>query len=129
MASFNKVTILGNLGHDPEVRTTPAGNIVANFSVATTDKWGQGDDRQERTEWHRIVVWGKLAETCGEYLSKGRQVFIEGRLQSHSYEDKDGIKRYVTEIVAHQVEFLARPNAENGQANGEPPAEGEDVPF
>ena len=129
MASFNKVTILGNLGHDPEVRTTPAGNIVANFSVATTDKWGQGEERQERTEWHRIVVWGKLAETCGEYLSKGRQVFIEGRLQSHSYEDKDGIKRYVTEIVAHQVEFLARPNGENGQANGEPPADGEDVPF
>ena len=75
MASFNKVTILGNLGRDPEVRTTPGGNTVANFSVATTDKWGQGEERQERTEWHRVVVWGKLAETCGEYLSKGRQVY------------------------------------------------------
>ena len=106
MASFNKVTILGNLGRDPEVRTTPAGNTVANFSVATTDKWGQGEERQERTEWHRVVVWGKLAETCGEYLSKGRQVLVEGRLQSHSYDDNEGVKRYVTEIIAHQVEFL-----------------------
>ena len=129
MASFNKVTILGNLGRDPEVRTTPAGNTVANFSVATTDKWGQGEERQERTEWHRVVVWGKLAETCGEYLSKGRQVLVEGRLQSHSYEDNEGVKRYVTEIIAHQVEFLSRPNGENGQPSEEPPKDGEDVPF
>ena len=129
MASFNKVTILGNLGRDPEVRTTPAGNTVANFSVATTDKWGQGEERQERTEWHRVVVWGKLAETCGEYLSKGRQVLVEGRLQSHSYEDNEGVKRYVTEIIAHQVEFLSRPNGENGQASEEPPKDGEGVPF
>ena len=129
MASYNKVTILGNLGRDPEVRTTPAGHTVANFSVATTDKWGQGEERQERTEWHRVVVWGKLAETCGEYLSKGRQVFVEGRLQSHSYEDSEGVKRYVTEIVAQRVEFLGRPNGENGPPGNEPPTDPADVPF
>ncbi len=128
MASYNKVTILGNLGRDPEVRTTPAGNSVANFSVATTDKWGQGEDRQERTEWHRVVVWGKLAEVCGEYLRKGRQVLVEGRLQSHSYEDNEGIKRYVTEIIAHQVEFLGQRSNGNGES-GEGSPDGEDVPF
>ena len=128
MPSYNKVTILGNLGRDPELRTTPAGNIVANFSVATTDKWGQGEDRQERTEWHRVVVWGKLAEVCGEYLSKGRQVLVEGRLQTHSYDDNEGIKRYVTEIIAHQVEFLGqRPNGNGESGEGSP--DGEDVPF
>ena len=128
MASYNKVTILGNLGRDPELRTTPAGNSVANFSVATTDKWGQGEDRQERTEWHRVVVWGKLAEVCGEYLGKGRQVLVEGRLQSHSYEDNEGIKRYVTEIIAHQVEFLGQRSNGNGES-GEGSPDGEDVPF
>ena len=128
MASYNKVTILGNLGRDPELRTTPAGNSVANFSIATTDKWGQGEDRQERTEWHRVVVWGKLAEVCGEYLGKGRQVLVEGRLQSHSYEDNEGIKRYVTEIIAHQVEFLGQRSNGNGEpSNGLP--DDDDVPF
>ena len=128
MASVNRVTILGNLGRDPEVRTTPAGNTVANFSVATTDKWGQGEERQERTEWHRVVVWGKLAEACGEYLSKGRQVYLEGRLQSHSYEDKEGVKRSVTEIIAHQVKFLGSGGGNNGEpSNGLP--DDDDVPF
>src|SRR5690242_17618873 len=103
----NKAIILGNLGQDPEVRYTQSGQAVASFSVATsevyTDKSGE---RQEKTEWHRIVAWGKTAELCGEYLRKGRQVYLEGRLQTRQWEDKDGQKRYTTEIVAQTVQFL-----------------------
>lgn len=106
MAALNKVMVLGNVGNEPEVRQTQSGRAVANFSVATTDVWGDGEDRQERTEWHQVVVWGKLAETCGQYLTKGRQVLVEGRLQTRSYEDRDGHTRSVTEIVAQQVQFL-----------------------
>ena len=123
MATLNKVMILGNLGRDPEVRHTQSGKTVANFSVATTDAWGQGEDRQERTEWHQVVVWGKPAETCGQYLRKGRQVLIEGRLQTRDYEDREGVKRYVTEIVAQQVQFLGGKNG-NGAAGGEDPEPG-----
>ena len=125
MATLNKVMILGNLGRDPEVRQTQSGKAVANFSVATTDAWGQGEDRQERTEWHQVVVWGQLGETCGQYLTKGRQVLVEGRLQTRSYEDREGVKRSVTEIVAHQVQFLGGKNG-NGGGQGEEP---DDVPF
>lgn len=115
MAAMNKVMILGNVGQAPEIRKTQTGRAVANFSVATTEAWGEGEDRQERTEWHQVVVWGKLAETCGQYLTKGRQVLVEARLQTRSYEDRDGHKRFVTEIVAQQVQFLGgRP--EHGQA-------------
>jgi len=103
---MNKVTLVGNLGADPEVRFTPSGTPVANFRMATNESWtGKDGNRQERTEWHRIVVWGKLGETCGKYLSKGRQVLVEGRLQTRSW-DKDGEKRYTTEIVAERVHFL-----------------------
>ncbi len=108
MASVNKVILLGNLGADPEVRFTPGGQPVANFRMATTDSWtdkGSGQ-KQERTEWHRVVVWGKLAELCGEYLKKGRQCYVEGRLQTREWQDKEGQKRYTTEIVANQVVFL-----------------------
>jgi single-strand DNA-binding protein len=108
MASVNKVILLGNLGADPEVRFTPGGQPVANFRMATTDSWmdKNSNQRQERTEWHRVVVWGKLAELCGEYLKKGRQCYVEGRLQTREWQDKDGQKRYTTEIVANQVVFL-----------------------
>ncbi len=107
MAAVNKAIILGNLGRDPEVRFTQSGRAVANFPVATTDTWfDQENGRQERTDWHNIVVWGKQAETCGQYLSKGRQVYVEGRIQTRSYDDRDGNKRYVTEIVAQRVQFL-----------------------
>ena len=103
----NKVIIVGNLGKDPEVRFTPNGKAVAKFPVATTEKWtDQQGQRQERTEWHNIVVWGKQAENCGQYLAKGRQVFIEGSIRSRSYDDKDGNKRYITEVVARDVRFL-----------------------
>ena len=127
MASLNKVMVIGNLGSDPEVRTTQGGNTVANFSVATTEVRGSGDDRQEFTEWHRIVVWGRQAETCKQYLAKGRQVYIEGRLQTRSYEDREGVKRYATEIVAQQVQFLGGKGANGngaGQDDPEPGANG-----
>src|SRR2546425_2296245 len=123
MASVNKVILVGNLGKDPEVRFTPSGRAVAKFSLATTDSWmDQESGRQERTEWHNIVVWGKQAESCGQYLTKGRQVYIEGSLRSRSYDDKDGNKRYITEIVAQRVQFLGggarAPQSESGGERG-----------
>lgn len=103
----NKVILVGNLGADPEVRFTPGGQAVANFRIATSDSWtDKSGQKQERTEWHRIVVWGKLAELCGEYLKKGRQCFIEGRLQTREWTDKEGKKNYTTEVVANSVVFL-----------------------
>src|SRR6476661_5321858 len=105
--SVNKVILVGNLGKDPEVRFTQTGSAVANFSIATSEQWNDRDGkRQERTEWHNIVVWGKQAETCGQYLSKGRQVYVEGRITNRSYDDKDGNKKYITEIIARDVRFL-----------------------
>ncbi|MBD3307638.1 single-stranded DNA-binding protein [candidate division KSB3 bacterium] len=106
--SLNKVQIIGNLGADPELRYTSNGLAVATLNVATNERWkpSDSDEWQERTEWHRIVAWGKLAEIAGEYLAKGRQVYIEGRLQTRSWEDKDGIKRYTTEIVTRDLILL-----------------------
>lgn len=107
MAGINKVIIVGNLGKDPELRYTPQGQAVVNFPVATSESWtDKGGQKQERTEWHKIVVWGKLGELCSKYLSKGRKAFIEGRLQTRAWDDKDGQKRYTTEIVASNVQFL-----------------------
>ena len=103
----NKAIIIGNLGRDPDVRFTPSGRAVAKFSVATTERWtDQQGQRQEKTEWHNIVVWGKQAESCGQYLAKGRQVYVEGSIRTRSYDDKTGAKRYVTEIVAQRIQFL-----------------------
>jgi len=104
-ASVNKVILVARLGADPEIRYTAGGQAVATLRVATNEWSGSGDNREERTEWHRVVVWGKLAERCSEYLKKGRQVYLEGRLQTRSWE-KDGIRRYSTEIVANTVQFL-----------------------
>ena len=106
MASLNKVMIFGNVGNEPEVRPTQTGRAGADFSAATTDMGSEGEDRQHRTERHQVVVWEKLAATGGRYLTKGRQVLAEGRLQTRSYEDQDGHKRFVTEIIAQQVQFL-----------------------
>src|SRR5256885_15070207 len=110
-SGVNKVILVGNLGKDPEVRYTPGGQAVANFTIATNEAWtGKDGQKQERTEWHRIVVWGKTAENCGEYLSKGRQVYIEGRLQTREWTNKEGVKQYTTEVVANPgggVVFLA----------------------
>lgn len=120
--SVNKVIILGRLGQDPELKYTPSGAAVCNFSVATSESWNdKSGQRQERTEWHRIVVWQKLAELCNQYLSKGRQAYIEGRLQTRSWDDKDGNKRYTTEILANTVQFIGdRQGASNdrGYAGG-----------
>jgi single-strand DNA-binding protein len=124
MASVNKAIIVGNLGRDPEVRYTAGGQPVANFSVATNERWTDKTtgQLQERTEWHRVVVWGKQAESCGEYLAKGRQVYIEGRIQTREWTDKEGKKNNTTEIVANQVVFLgARDGA--GPRRGGPPAD------
>jgi single-strand DNA-binding protein len=107
MAGVNKVIIVGRLGKDPEVRTVGNGGTVAQLTVATSENWVDKEGhKQERTEWHRVVAWGKLAEICGKHLSKGRQVYVEGRLQTRSWEDQQGQKKYSTEIVASTVQFL-----------------------
>jgi len=104
--SVNKVILLGNLGSDPELRYTQSGTAVANFSLATNDSEKDGDGWKDRVEWHRITVWTKLAERCSEYLRKGSSVYLEGRLQTRKWQDKDGMDRYTTEIVAFTVQFL-----------------------
>ena len=131
MAGLNKVMLIGNLGKDPEVRYTQGGQAVANFNIATNESWtDKAGAKQERTEWHRIVVWGKAAELCGEYLSKGRQVYIEGKLQTREWTNKEGQKQYSTEVVANPVGgvvFLAGgdrkagPRAGGGEDFGPPP--------
>lgn len=143
MAGVNKVILLGNLGADPELRYTQSGTAVANLRLATsstyTDKAGQ---KVDQTEWHRVVCFGKLAEICGEYLHKGKQVYFEGRIQTKQWEDKAGVKRYTTEIVANQMQMLGRPGDKpeevpsGGASSEEPPQTGEpeppeldDVPF
>jgi len=107
MTGVNKVILLGRLGRDPEVRYTPSGTAVANFSIATSEQWNNKDgEKQERTEWHKIVAWKRLGEICGEYLHKGSQVYIEGRIQTKSWEDRDGNKRYTTEVIAQNMQML-----------------------
>ena len=107
MAGVNKVIIVGRLGGDPETKAVGANSTVARFNVATSENWVDRDgQKQERTEWHRVVTWGKLAEICGKHLAKGRQVYVEGRLQTRSWEDAQGQKRYTTEVVANTVQFL-----------------------
>jgi len=124
-SSVNKAIVLGNLGRDPEVRYTSGGQAVANFSVATSEQWTDkaSGNKQERTDWHKIVVWGKVAELCGQYLSKGRKVYVEGRLQTREWTDKEGKKNYTTEIVANQVVFLG---SKDDAARGPRPAGGPD---
>ena len=119
----NKAILIGNLGADPEVRFTPGGQAVANFRIATSESWKDKEgNKQEKTEWHRIVVWGKLAELCGEYLKKGRQAYVEGRLQTREWTDKEGKKNYTTEVVANQVTFLGgRDGAGAGAGSGAGP--------
>ena len=115
MGSVNKAMILGRLGRDPEVTYTPSGQPRAYFTMATNETWSDRDGkRQERTEWHRVVVWGKLAEICGQYLTKGRQVYIEGRIQTREWQDRDGNKRNSTEIVARDMVMLGGRGEEGG---------------
>ncbi len=138
--SVNKVILIGNLGKDPELRYAPSGSAVANFSLATSEQWkDQEGNLQEKTSWHNIVVWGKLAEITAEYLKKGRKVYVEGRIQYRDYEGRDGNKRYVTEVVVNDLVMLgSRPDgAESGGSfskdnSGAPPSvseEKDDLPF
>lgn len=140
--TVNKVILLGRLGQDPELKYTPSGAAVANFSVATNEVWKDGDgNKKERTDWHRVVLWRKQAELAGEYLKKGSRVYIEGKLQTRSWDDKDGNKRYMTEVVGDTMTFVdtkvegsvpETPASPAPQAaEGEPPAmsDEDDLPF
>ena len=139
MAGVNKVILVGNLGKDPELRYTPSGQAVATFSLATNRKWKDKDGQaQDQTEWHNIVTWGRQAEVSKEYLKKGSPVYIEGRIQYRTYNDRDGNKRYITEIVAQSLQMLGRkvseggaeaPEAPEAMDAGVPPAGEEDIPF
>ncbi len=144
---INKVILIGNLGADPEIRYTQNGTPMVSFTMATTERWkGQDGQMQEQTEWHRIVAWKRLAEICGEYLSKGSKVYIEGKLQTRKWKDQSGNDRYTTEIVAREMKMLSPRNSGGGSTGGgsgefagsgygggesfqEPPPMGEDVPF
>ena len=118
---INKAILIGNLGKDPEVSYTPSGTAVAKFNIATSERWKDKNtgEMQERTEWHRITAFGKLGEICGEYLSKGRQVYIEGRIQTSSWE-KDGVTRYTTEIVASEMKMLGPKGSSDSYRSSEP---------
>ena len=139
MASMNKVFLLGNLGRDPELRSTPKENKVLNFPMATSRRWKdrQTEEVHDETDWHRIVVWGRQAEVLSEYLKKGSQVHVEGRLQTRSWSDNDGAKRYTTEIVASRIQMLGRPEDRRApESVDEPEAppvstepDGDDIPF
>jgi single-strand DNA-binding protein len=142
--TVNKVILLGRLGADPQLKYTPSGRATVSFSLATNAVWkDQEGKQQEKTDWHRVVAWSKLAEIMGEYLKKGSSVFIEGRLQTRSYEDANGVKKYITEVVAQEMEMLgggkrsegasepaAEPQPQGGDAENVPePVEGSDLPF
>ncbi len=148
MASLNKVMLIGNLGKDPEVRYTTSGTAVAGFSLATSERFkSKSGDWEERTEWHNITLWGRLAEIAGEYLAKGKTVYIEGRLQTRKWQDRDGRDRYTTEIVAEKMQMLggrgegggrqggARTSEDQGGSGGSPGYEepsfnpDDDIPF
>jgi single-strand DNA-binding protein len=122
MSGVNKVILVGRLGADPEVKAIGSGSTVCRLNLATSETWIKDGQKQERTEWHRITVWGKLAEICGKHLAKGRQVYVEGKLQTRSWEDQQGQKKYATEIVASTVQFLGpvgeRASTSSSQSSG-----------
>ena len=141
MASLNKVMLIGNLGKDPEVRFTASGQAVASFSLATSEKFkGKTGEWEERTEWHNITLWGKLAEIAGEYLSKGKTIYVEGRLQTRKWQDKSGNDRYTTDIVGDKMQMLSAKGERSGGDTSpapktgttsyeEPPFQDDDIPF
>ena len=142
MASVNMAILVGNLGKDPEIRSTSSGKTVANFNIATNEKWTDKASGQakERTEWHKVIAWGKLGEFCGEYLKKGKSVYVQGSIQTRSWDDKTGNKRYTTEIVAQRIQLLGAPGVQNRGGDeappppdfpeaGGPPGGEDDVPF
>ena len=126
MASVNKVILIGNLGRDPETRYMPDGGAITNISIATTENWkDKQGEKQEKTEWHRVAFFGKLAEIAGEYLKKGSQVYVEGRLQTRKWQDKDGADKYTTEIVADRMQMLG---SRQGMGGGDRGDRGETAP-
>ena len=137
MASINKVILIGNLGKDPEVNYTSAGTAVTKFSVATTEQWtDKSGEKQNHTEWHRVVAWGRLGEICGEYLHKGKQVYIEGKLRTNEWEDREGNRRFTTEIVANVMQMLGGRAKAEGKKNapvtndlGPTEVPEDDIPF
>ena len=131
---LNKVMIIGHLGREPEMRYTPSGRPVTSFNVATTRSWNSPDgERREETEWFNVVAWGNLAEICKQYLNKGQQVYVEGRLQTRRWEDQEGKKHFTTEVVANEMIMLgerpARNTGENAAPSHEPPIEEDEFPF
>jgi len=130
MASVNKVILVGNLGKDPDVRYMPSGDAITNITMATTDSWkDKNGEKQEKTEWHRVVFFNKLAEIAGEYLKKGSQIYVEGRLQTRKWQDKDGQDRYTTEIVADRMQMLgSRGGGGNFEVQDNAPPMGGGVP-
>src|SRR5574341_973471 len=127
MRGVNKVILIGNLGRDPEIRYTTSGQAVSNFTLATTEvRPNKSGEKEEFTEWHRIVAWGRLAEICGEYLSKGKTVYIEGSLRTRSWEDKEGRKRWTTEVFAQNMQILSPSGQKGGSISEseEKPTEG-----
>ncbi len=133
MRGVNKVILIGNLGRDPELRYLPSGQAVAKFPLTTGMKWKDKDGQlQERTDWHNIVAFGRQGEVCNEYLKKGSPIYVEGRIQTRSWEDKDGNKKYMTEIIAQSVNMLGRkgePEEEVPEEVAETKTEDEDLPF
>jgi len=139
MASLNKTQLIGNLGADPEIRYMPDGTATATLSVATTDAWKDktSGEKKERTEWHRVVFFGKLAEVCQDYLKKGGQVYVEGKLRTRKWDDREGVTRYTTEIVGQTMQMLGKkatdevqaPPAGYGPADAGEPLDPDDVPF
>lgn len=122
MSSVNKAIIIGRLGRDPEIKYTSNGNAVCNLSIATSEKWkDKGGEMQEKTEWHRVTVWGKTAENCAQYLAKGRMAYVEGRIETRKWQGKDGSDRYTTEIVASQVTFLGGRSGQSDEPRGRAP--------
>jgi len=129
---YNKVTLVGRLGTDPEIKYTQSGTPVATFNLATSETWKKDGNKQEKTEWHKIVAWENLGEVCGKYLTKGKLVLIEGKLQTRSWEDKEGNKKQVTEIVARDMKMLGSGNGSNNPnkpSGDSSPIPEDDVPF
>jgi single-strand DNA-binding protein len=132
MASVNKVVLLGNLGRDPETRFTTGGDAVTNLNIATSEQWkDKSGEKQEKTEWHRVVLFGRTAEVAAEYCKKGKQVYIEGRLQTRKYTDKDGVEKYATEIVGDRMQLLGNSSGDATErpAKSAKPDDAGDIPF
>ena len=130
MPSWNKATVAGHLGADPEIQYTPGGAAVLNLSLASNEKWKDKEGNlQEHTEWHKIVCWNKLAETCAQYLHKGDPVMFEGKLKTDKWQDKDGNDRYTTKIVAREMMFMGRGKDGGSNSDSQPPSDDDNIPF